>query len=257
MKPSSPLPGCSQGCPLGRGKARVSGYQGRQRWLVTVRGLETSGQPSVCPLEQSLGWGSWHSFHAPLPTPPLSAVNTPGTLVPVLVISHESYPTLATPWAAAHQAPLPMGFFRQEHWSCLPFPPPGDLPNPEVEPTAPVLQANSFPLSHQGIHWHVLSEPWGLQGTIVTAPTIFISESRVRVSMRGFCAPLEQTEPEKPEKLCRHWRSELERPCAVPFDCSHSFGQCFTTCQVLCGKCDHSQVYSFFLFCSHHIVLDP
>ena len=105
-----------------------------------------------------------------------------------------------------------MGFFRQEHWSCLPFPPPGDLPNPEVEPTAPILQANSFPLSHQGICWHVVSEPWGLQGTIVTAPTIFIPESRARVSMRDFCAPLEQTEPEKPEKLCRHWRSELERP---------------------------------------------
>ena len=123
--------------------------------------------------------------------------------------SLQSCPTLATPWAAAHQAPLPMGFFRQEHWSGLPLPPPGDLPNPEVEPAAPTLQANSFPLSHQGIHWHLLSEPRGLQGTIVTAPTIFIPESRARVSMRDFCAPLEQTEP---EKLCRRWRSELECP---------------------------------------------
>ena len=92
MKPSSPLPGCSQGCPLGRGKARGNGFQGRQQWLVTVRGLETSGQSfSVCPLEQSHGRGSWHSFHAPLPTPPLPAVNTPGILMPVLVISHFSH----------------------------------------------------------------------------------------------------------------------------------------------------------------------
>ena len=42
--------------------------------------------------------------------------------------------TLLTPWTVAHQAPLSRGFSRQEHWSGLPFPPPGDLPNPETEP---------------------------------------------------------------------------------------------------------------------------
>ena len=41
--------------------------------------------------------------------------------------------TLATPWTVAHEAPLSMGFSRQESWSGLPFPPPGDLPNPETE----------------------------------------------------------------------------------------------------------------------------
>ena len=40
----------------------------------------------------------------------------------------------ATPWTAAPLAPLSMGFSRQECWSGLPFPPPGDLPDPEVEP---------------------------------------------------------------------------------------------------------------------------
>ena len=40
----------------------------------------------------------------------------------------------ATPWTAAHQAPLSMGFSRQEHWSGLPFPPPGHLPDPGIEP---------------------------------------------------------------------------------------------------------------------------
>ena len=40
----------------------------------------------------------------------------------------------ATPWTVAHQAPLSMGFSRQEFWSGLPCPPPGDLPNPRIEP---------------------------------------------------------------------------------------------------------------------------
>ena len=39
-----------------------------------------------------------------------------------------------TLWTVARQAPLPMGFFRQEYWSGLPRPPPGDLPNPVIEP---------------------------------------------------------------------------------------------------------------------------
>ena len=44
----------------------------------------------------------------------------------------------------AHQAPLSMGFPRKEHWSGLSFPSPGDLPNPEMEPGSPTLQANSL-----------------------------------------------------------------------------------------------------------------
>ena len=43
----------------------------------------------------------------------------------------------ATPWTAACQAPLSMGFSRQECWSGLPFPPPGDLPDPGIEPMSP------------------------------------------------------------------------------------------------------------------------
>ena len=57
------------------------------------------------------------------------------------------------PWTVAHQAPLSMGFSRQEYWSELPFPPPQDVPDPEFEPASPVspaLQANTFPLSHWG-----------------------------------------------------------------------------------------------------------
>ena len=54
-----------------------------------------------------------------------------------------------TPWTVARQVPLCMGFSRQEYWSGLPFPPPGDLPHPgTVSPVAPTLQAHSLPLSH-------------------------------------------------------------------------------------------------------------
>ena len=54
----------------------------------------------------------------------------------------------AAPWTVAHQAPLFMGFPRQKYWSGLPFPP-GDLPNPGIEPASPELQVDSLPLSHQ------------------------------------------------------------------------------------------------------------
>ena len=50
----------------------------------------------------------------------------------------------ATPWTVAYQAPPSMGFFRQEYWSGFPFPSPGDLPNPGVEPRFPALEANAL-----------------------------------------------------------------------------------------------------------------
>ena len=49
-----------------------------------------------------------------------------------------------TPWAVAYQAPPSMGFSRQEYWSGLPFPSPGDLPNPGIEPQSPTFQADTL-----------------------------------------------------------------------------------------------------------------
>ena len=51
----------------------------------------------------------------------------------------------ATPWIVAYQAPPSMGFSRQECWSGLPFPSPGILPNPGIEPGSPALQADALP----------------------------------------------------------------------------------------------------------------
>ena len=56
----------------------------------------------------------------------------------------------ATTWTVARQAPLSMGFSRQEYWSGLPFPSPEDLPDPGIEPKSPSLQADSLPVSHRG-----------------------------------------------------------------------------------------------------------
>ena len=56
----------------------------------------------------------------------------------------------ATPWTEARQAPLSIGFSRQEYWSGLPFPSPGDLPHPGIEPRSPALQADSLPSQPPG-----------------------------------------------------------------------------------------------------------
>ena len=56
----------------------------------------------------------------------------------------KSCPTLATPWIATCQALLSMGFSGREYWSGLPFPSPGDLPDPGIEPRSPALQADSL-----------------------------------------------------------------------------------------------------------------
>ena len=72
-----------------------------------------------------------------------------------------------TPWTVAHQAPLSMVFFRQGYWSGLPFPSPGDLPDPEIKPGSPALQADALP-----------SEPPGKAESLYCSPetvaTLFI-----------------------------------------------------------------------------------
>ena len=56
----------------------------------------------------------------------------------------------ATLWTVAYQASLSVGFSRQEYWSGLPFPSPGDLPDPEIEPRSPTLEADALPSEPPG-----------------------------------------------------------------------------------------------------------
>ena len=70
---------------------------------------------------------------------------------------------LATPWTVACQAPLSMGFFRPEYWSGLLIPPPGDFPDPGIEPTSlvsPALAGRSFTLCHLGNPYKVGRKPF-------------------------------------------------------------------------------------------------
>ena len=64
--------------------------------------------------------------------------------ISVCTLSHSVVSDSVTPWTMALQAPLSVGFSKQEHWSGLPFPPPGDLPDPGIEPGSPALQADSL-----------------------------------------------------------------------------------------------------------------
>ena len=68
-----------------------------------------------------------------------------------------------TPWTIACQAPISMGFPRQEYWGRLPFPSPGDLPEPEIKPGSPALQADLYCLSHRGQSCP-MTEPLSHQG---------------------------------------------------------------------------------------------
>ena len=66
-------------------------------------------------------------------------------------------------WIVACQVPPSMGFSRQEYWNGLPFPSPGDLPNPEIEPRSPALQAGSLPPEPPGTCTNeFLDGPWKL-----------------------------------------------------------------------------------------------
>ena len=95
-----------------------------------------------------------------MPSPTVHSGKNPGVWVGFLCVAcgaagaglvPESCLTLAAAWAVAHQAPLSVGFSRQENWNELPFPSPGDLPDPGIELESPAWQADSLLLSHQGL----------------------------------------------------------------------------------------------------------
>ena len=64
--------------------------------------------------------------------------------------------SFVTPWTTVtHQAPLSMGFLRQEYWCGLPFSPLGDLPDPGLEPMFPALKPDSLPLAPPGKYYGI------------------------------------------------------------------------------------------------------
>ena len=93
--------------------------------------------------------GSLHSKSWSLS--PFSYLLLPGSRSEVKSLSRVQL--FATPWTVAHQAPPSMGFSRQEYWSGLPFPSPGDLPDPGIEPRSPALQADTLTSEPPGELW--------------------------------------------------------------------------------------------------------
>ena len=82
------------------------------------------------------------------------------------MLSHSVLLDSETPWTVAHQAPLSMKFSRQKYWRGLPFPPPGDLPDPGIEPASPVsptLAGRFFTLEPPDIYMNVNNLEWPKQ----------------------------------------------------------------------------------------------
>ena len=73
--------------------------------------------------------------------------------------------TLVTPWTVAHQAPLSMGFSRQEYWSGLPFSFPRDLPDPGIQPMSAALQADFLLSEPPEKPYHIGPRPSNLENT--------------------------------------------------------------------------------------------
>ena len=120
-----------------------------------------------------------------------------------------------TPWTVAYQHPLTIGFSRQEYWNGLPFPSPGDLPDPGTEPWSSALQADALPSEPPGkplANWSVLREPCsaGPQGTRAQTQ-MGLLHSAVRWEGWGKTAD-EQTEARSTE----HREQRLAVLCLVP-----------------------------------------
>ena len=140
------------------------------------------GQLSPCtPTTEPMGCNAWSLSSTARKQPLLVAMLTPVLPTKMKWKSHSWAGLSATPWTAARQAPLSMGLSRQGYWSGLPCPPPGDLPDPGIEPlssASPSLQADSLLLSHRGKPYFYACWPsfqnchFGLLGHWLLHPTI-------------------------------------------------------------------------------------
>ena len=144
----------------------------------------------------------------------------------------------ATPWTVVHQAPLSTEFSRQEYWNGLPFPPPGDLPDPRIKPKPPALQADSLlsepprKLQHQGPH---------LQLNRLSSSLIAVSPKSLQLCPT-LCDPIDSSPPGSPVpgilqartlewvaiSLSNAWKWKVKvkslsrvRPSATPWPAAH------------------------------------
>ena len=143
-----------------RKKSNIKKWFWNGLFIKALKVKQNTGNPSLglCMLET---WWHLKNYHtkqnktrhlfAPLNhlAPVISLVSLSRMVVAVESLS--CVQLFVTPWITVYQAPLSMGFSRQEYWSGLPFPPPPlDLPDPGIEPRSPALRADSLPPELQG-----------------------------------------------------------------------------------------------------------
>ena len=105
--------------------------------------------------ERGVGWGHGRCRSNRHATSPLDFISYHSSIYTFMCVLHRfsRVQLFVTLWTVACQAPLSMGFSRQEYWSGLPCPPPGDLPNPGVEPAclmSPALAGEFFTTEPRG-----------------------------------------------------------------------------------------------------------
>ena len=150
----------------------------RLRWghegeVVVIGLLPLKGETPLPPYPLTPTWPSPPTMCGHITTSRSLSTNqglTPGCFG--CLVAKLSFPT---PWTVACQAPLSMGFPRQEYWSGLPFPPPGDLSDPGIKTLSPALAGIFLPLSYQGT------------GTKSTSTLILNSQSPEWQKINAYC----------------------------------------------------------------------
>ena len=119
----------------------------------------------------------------------------------------------ATPWTVAYEAPRSVGFSRQEYWSGLPFPSPGDLPNPGIEPGSPALQTDALP-----------SEPLGKPQTLMSTLMYY----SVNIKVKRAQGPTSYVKDPKCLQIVRNctWKSYVLIQCRDPGFPKTNISQC-------------------------------
>ena len=118
------------------------------------------------------------------------------------VVSHS-----VSPWTIAHRAPPSMEFSRQEYWSGLPFPSPGGLPDPGIEPRSPALQANTLPSEPPGKYPHGLTALCAFPLTHIGNPRHQISNHNLEWYKPSFLSLLYSSQILFEDTTCMHFHA--------------------------------------------------
>ena len=174
-----------------------------------------------------------------MPCTGLTTLITPSTIhrkkVKVKVKSLSRVWLFVTPWTVARQAPLSMGFSRQEYWSGLSFPPPEDLPNPGIKLMPPALGGGSLLMSHLGSPRHPIGVYWEVREILwcrkwQPTPVFLPGESHGQRSLMGYSS-WGHKETDTTEQLSTHTQEATVYGSQVCISCV-AFGEWISNTEV-------------------------